>query len=58
MKEVTFLKIEKINDNAAAWNNNILPTDLFKDCYDLALYDTESRNEQDQIAQEFVCSNV
>ena len=51
MKEVTFAKIEKINENVGAWSNNLLPQDLFNECYELALYDTESRNEQDQLAQ-------
>ena len=28
--------------------NNELPEDLFDDCYNLALYDTEPRNDEDQ----------
>ena len=45
MREVTMDKISNINTEI--WNNT-LPEDLVKDCYELALYDSESRNEEDQ----------
>ena len=44
-------KIQKLSDNAQAWNDNVLPQDLFNECFDLALYETESRNEEDQLEQ-------
>ena len=45
MVEVTMDKISKINTET--WNNT-LPEDLVQDCYELALYDAQSRNEEDQ----------
>ena len=39
-------KISKINTEA--WNNNELPEDLMKDCYELARYNPQSLNKEDQ----------
>ena len=51
MNEITKEKIQKINTET--WNNT-LPHDLVDDCYHLALYDPESRNDEDQQEQKDV----
>ena len=43
--EVAMDKISRINTDT--WHDT-LPEDLVKDCYDLALYDAQSLNEEDQ----------
>ena len=51
MAEITHEKIAKINRNPSAWNENTLPKELHKDCYNLALYNAQSLNDQDQEEQ-------
>ena len=51
MCEVTNVKIQRLNRYPELWNGNEVPSEMFGDCFNVALYNSQSRNPQDQEEQ-------
>ena len=51
MQEVAYPKIQRINRNISVWNDNALPEYLYDLCYQVAEYEAQSLNKEDQIEQ-------
>ena len=49
MCEVTNVKIQRLNRNPDFWNGNEIPSELSQHIYDIAAFNAQSRNAQDQI---------
>ena len=48
MCEVTNVKIQRLNRYPDQWNGNEVPSDMFGQCFNVALYNSQSRNPEDQ----------
>ena len=54
MYQVSMEKIEKLSRNPEEWNDNEVPKELYKACYEIPLYNSLSKNPQDQVDQKDV----
>ena len=54
MCEVTHEKLQRLNRNPDLWNGNQIPTELFPSIYNIAAYNAQSRNPQDQEEQKIL----
>ena len=58
MCEVTNVKIQRLNRYPELWNGNEVPSEMFGDCFNIALYNSQSRNPQDQEEQKTLYINM
>ena len=54
MCDVTHEKLQRLNRNPDLWNGNQIPTELFPSIYNIAAYNAQSRNPQDQEEQKIL----
>ena len=54
MCDVTHEKLQRLNRNPDLWNGNQIPTELFPSFHNIAAYDAQSRNPQDQEEQKIL----
>ena len=57
MCEVTHEKLQRLNRNPDSWNNKI-PSEFFPTIYNIAAYNAQSRNPQDQEDQKILYINL
>ena len=54
MTDVTHTKLQRLNRNPDEWNGNQIPAELFPSIFNIAAYNTQSRNPRDQDDQKIL----